>query len=474
MANINFAGVVYFIFLAFLGYSLILLLYYFFLAAVGFYEGGRRAKESEEEDYPMFYFSTFSLPVSIIVPARNEEEWIRDCVLSILNLNYPEFELIIVNDGSTDRTMDVLNGILDLKPMDIPYVKHYQDGKVKEILKSGKYSNVTVVNKFAGTKKAGAANAGLNLAKYRYVCVIDADTVMEQSALLKVMAHVQKDPDRIIGIGSYFGLSNGLKIKDGKIMDRSFPFRPIIAYQNLEYIRSFIGNRIAWSRFNAMPIIAGGFGVWRRDIVYELGGYSVDFTCEDIELTFRAHDYIVKNKDKNYRILMLPYYVSWTEGPSNIKSLISQRSRWQRVTNETVWHYIYMFLNPKYGFLGFITFPYYLLYEVIGVFFELISIGLVAAGWAFGVLDIKAFVAFLAFMVFSQISISLLTLLAFLRSQRLLRLGYVSYLVFLSCFEFLFYRWIISIAKVAGTYSYFRKRKTFDQYVREKRLKGAV
>jgi len=472
MPNIPLTRITYVIFLFFLGYFLTLTLYYFLLVVIGLREGSRRSWESEEEDYPLSYFSTLSLPVSIIIPARNEEEWIRDSLLSALNLNYPKFEIIIVDDGSTDKTLAILDKMLKLRPSDIPYIRHYKDGQVREILKSDTYPNVTVIAKFAGVKKAGAVNAGLNLVKNDYVCVMDADTVIEPDALLKVMAHVERDPDSVIGISSYFGLSNGLKIKDGRVVERSFPRNPIIAYQHIEYIRSFFGNRIGWARFNAVPVIPGGFGVWRKDVLYELGGFSVDFTCEDIELTFRAQDYIAKNKGKGYKLLMLPYPVTWTEGPSNIPSLISQRERWQRVTNETVWKYKYMLLNPKFGGFGFIAVPYYLVYEVLGVFVEILSVIMVITGYLAKVLDVRTMLAFLALMLLSQAFISLLSILIFIRSQKLFRMKYIAYLIMLSFLEFFWYRWIISIAKLLGMYSFALKVTSFDQYTRVKRNKA--
>lgn len=471
--TIAISNIVYIAFLASLGYFLALMVYYVFLVIVGSLEEDKRTYQSEREDYSLPYFSTFRLPVSFILPAHNEEEWILDSLKSLLNLNYPEYEIIVVNDGSTDKTFEILNDLLKLKGLDTVYIRHYRDGKVREVMRSETYPNVTVIDKAAGLKKAGAVNAGLNLAKYNHICVIDADTILERDSLLRVMTHVEKDPDRIIGIGSYFGLVNGFKIKDGVIVRRSFSYNPVVAYQNIEYIRSFIGNRLAWSRYNAMPNVAGGFGVWRKDVLYELGGFSVDFTCEDIELTFRVHDYIVKNKEKAYKIVMLPYYVGWTEGPSNILSLIMQRNRWQRVVNETVWRYKYMIWNPKFGYFAFLVMPYFVLYEVLGVFAEVASVALVALGWAMGVLDVNIFLAFFFFMLLTQGAASLLCLLTFVIGQRLFRMRYVVYLVALTVVEFFWYRWIISIAKLLGTYDFLMKRRSFDQYARQKRQGAA-
>ena len=456
-------------FLVFFSYFIILTLYYLILALIGMFETRKRVRESDDEKYASLYLSSFTASVSIIIPAHNEEEWIRDCLLSVLNLNYPRFEVIVVDDCSTDATLKILGDMLKLKPINISYPKHYKDGMVRKVLQSEIYPNVTVISKSAaGLKKAGAVNAGLNLAKYEYVCVLDADTIIESDALIKVMAHIEKDPGHIVGAGSYFGMSNGIKVKDGRIIDRSFSYKPILAYQNLEYIRSFIGNRVAWSKFNAMPNVAGGFGIWRKDILYELGGYSTEFTCEDVELTFRVHDYIVR-KGKGEKILMLPYYVGWTEGPSNLRSLISQRERWQRVMNETIWKYKYMILNPKFGPFAFLTLPYFLLYEVLGVFFEIASIAFVVAGWLRGVLDLRAFLSILALMILSQVVISLLCLFSFLRNNLIFSLKYAANLVILSWVELFWYRWIISISKLIGTVNYFRNKKEYGQYAREKR-----
>ncbi len=469
--SIILARITYAMFFVFLGYFLLLSAFYFFLSFVGFFEGRKRSWESEEEDYPLIYLSGIAIPVTIVIPARNEEAWIRDSLLSVLNLNYPKFEVIIVDDGSQDNTFGVVDAMLKLRPIDIPYIKHYKDGLVHAIFKSEKYPHVTVIRKQAGVKKAGSVNSGLNMARNEYICVVDADTVLDPNALLKVMACVEREPGKVVGVGSYFGLANDLKIKDGRVIERNLSFNPIIAYQNLEYIRSFIGNRIGWSKYNAMPVVAGGFSMWRRDILHALGGFSADFTCEDIEFTFRAHAYLAKNKDKDHKIIMLPYAVGWTEGPGNFRSLISQRSRWQRVTDETVAHYKYMIFNPGYGSFAFLTIPYFLFYEVFGVFFEIGSIIFVIAGWALGMLDIRTFFAFILLMVLSQAVISLFSIFSFIRVQRIFRPRYIIYLIVLSFVEFLWYRWIISAAKLLGTYTFFRGVKEHNQYQRVKRVK---
>ncbi|MEK7447914.1 MAG: glycosyltransferase [Planctomycetota bacterium] len=457
---------VYILFVIFFGYFIVLTLYYLVLLIIGLIEGKKRALQDRLENYPILSSSGFTIPVSVILPAHNEEDWILDALKSILNQSYPEFEVIIVNDGSTDKTFSLLDGFLKLKSVDLHYTDHFQSGKIHEVFKSETYSNVTVISKTGGFKKAGAVNAGLNFVRYQYVCVIDADTVLEPDALLKVMAHVQKDPENIVGIGSYFGLVNGFKIKDGQVVERNFTPNMLIAYQNLEYIRTFIGARIAWSKYNAMPCVSGGFGIWRKDILLKLGGYATDFSSEDIELTFRAHDYLVKNKISGYKIMMLPYYIGWTEGPGNIISLLQQRNRWQRVINETISRYKHMILNPRYKTFAFFTLPYYLIYEVLDVFVEIISIVTLLASCLAGLLQVEAFLSFLILISISQTAISLLSIFSFIRHQNLLKMKDVAFLVILSFFELFLYRWIIWIAKLWGTYNYLRGVRVYEQYTR--------
>jgi len=400
------------------------------------------------------------------MPARNEEKYIENSVMAVLKLDYPEFELIISNDGSTDGTLDILYRVLDLQPIDKVYEQNYTDGKVQEVLISMKYPGVTVINKMSGNKKAGALNAALNFVKYKYVCMLDADTILEPDALIKVMVQVEKNPEEIAGVGSYFGLVNGFRIEKGEILKKSFTWNPIVAFQNIEYVRSFIGQRLTWSAFDAIPVISGGFGLWRRDILQKLGGFDINYTCEDMEMTFRMKDHAVRS-GKKYRVISLPYNVAWTEGPSDIRSLILQRNRWQRVVNETVTAYSHMIFNPSFGMFGMFTMPYMAFYEAAGVIFEFFSIAVVFVSWIAGILNFYTFLAYFLLMVTAHVLISLLVLFTFIRDYRVFSVPYVAYMVLLSFFDFFVYRWILFLGRIGGTIDFFRRKKTFDQYKRQ-------
>jgi cellulose synthase/poly-beta-1,6-N-acetylglucosamine synthase-like glycosyltransferase len=458
---------IFWAFIVLLGYFLGLLGNYVAMAFIGFSEGRRRARQHQAEDYSFMEASRFTIPVSIVLPVRNEEKWVAQSLGSILKLDYPEYEVIVVDDESTDRTFDILDELLELEHVNRPYLDRFASGKIRGLHRSKRHPNVTVLQKESGLKKAGAVNAALNLARYKYICVMDGDTILEPDAFLKVMVHIQKNPEKVVGVGSYFGLVNGFKLDNGTILEHRFSLDPVTAYQNLEYVRAFLGGRIAWSKFNAMPCVAGGFGVWRRDVLLELGGFVPDFSSEDLEMTFHAHDYIVRHKKKGYEILMLPYHVGWTEGPATAKSLITQRDRWQRVKNETVARYRHMILNPKHGSFGMITLPYFLLYEVFGVFFEMASIGITLWGLLTGVLHVPLFLGLILFMILAQAGVSLLSMVTLVRGQRVFGPKYVAYFVLLSFLELFWYRWLIGLGKITGTVKYLLGIRSFDQYERE-------
>jgi poly-beta-1,6-N-acetyl-D-glucosamine synthase len=432
-------GQVYFIvFIIFFSYFVLSFAYYLALGLISFIEQRKRFGEDSYEDYSSLVFSIYTLPVSILIPAHNEETWILDSVKSALNLSYPELEIIVIDDGSTDKTLELLNNEFRLEPLDRLPEQLFSCGKIRQAFRSAQHPNLTVVSKDSGFKKAGALNVGLEFARYKYICVLDADTILEPDALLKVMAHAVKDPDNVIGIGSYFGLVNGFKVKDGRIIEHSFSRNPLVVFQNLEYIRSFVFSRPAWSRLNATPVVAGGFAVWRKDIVLEVGGFSTEYTTEDVEFTFRIQDYILENKKRGYKILMLPYLVGWTEGPQDISHFFSQRCLWQKTVNEAVWKYRHIFLNIRHGLFAFFTLPYYVFVETLGAFLEAASIILVLWGWIAGILQVDVFLAVLALIVLANALISLLSVLFISLREREIFRPHVLYAFLIFSFTELF------------------------------------
>ena len=257
---------------------------------VGAIENAVRRHEEGSADYETLGASRFTIPVSVIVAAYNEGPVIEATVSSFLAFDYPEFEVVVVNDGSTDETLERLREAFELAPYEV-FVRHvFPTQPVRGIYRSALHPNLVVVDKENGGK-ADAWNAALNVARYRYVCGVDADTVFDPTALLQVMRFPMSDPARVIGVTSQIATAaEPEKVLAQPPGRRRIDYSLLGVYQHLDFVRAFINNRLAWSQWGFMLCSPGGFQIWRRDVLEEVGGYSTTFTCEDIELTFRIHE----------------------------------------------------------------------------------------------------------------------------------------------------------------------------------------
>ena len=324
-------------------------------------ENRLRAREARLEDFDTLLTSPFTIPVSIIAPAFNEEVGIYGSVRSLLALDYPEYEVIVVNDGSRDGTLTELAKDFDLEVVEAKAKPSLSASAIRGVYRSRSYPRLTVIDKVNGGK-ADALNCGINFARFRYICCVDTDTVYYQTALLKGMRLIVQDPATVVGVTSQVALSR--HPERTAVSDRRIDRHPLIAYQTFDYLRAFVAARLAWSAGNYMLCSVGAFAIWRRDVVLELQGFSRSFTCEDIEFTFRVHRHFRKTGTP-YRVHSLTDPVGVTEGPQSIRSLVSQRARWQRVIAETVWSYRGMLCNPRYGTVGCVGMPYYVTAEVL-------------------------------------------------------------------------------------------------------------
>jgi cellulose synthase/poly-beta-1,6-N-acetylglucosamine synthase-like glycosyltransferase len=435
---------------------------------LGAVENAVRRHEEASTDYGMLGSSRFTIPVSVIVAAYNEERVIESSVTSFLEFDYPEFEVIVVNDGSSDATLERLREGFDLVPYEV-FVRHvFSAQPVRGIYRSALHPNLVVVDKENGGK-ADAWNAALNVAKYRYVCGVDADTVFDKKALLKVMRYPMNDPARVVGVTSQIAtakepekilaLPPGQRRVDGGVLG---------LYQHLDFLRAFLNNRLAWSRFGFMMCSPGGFQIWRRDVLEEVGGYAQDFTCEDIELTFRIHERF-RREGRDYHIACLPDSVGVTEGPDDVHKLVSQRERWQRVINETVVHYRRMWFNPRYGSVGMVGAPFYLLTEVLSPVVELVALGSLAVAVALGLFDLDVFLVVVAAMAFLNAALTAGAILLDDVQSRLYRVRDLVRLLLMSPLDMVLYRPIIAWARFKGSWRYLRGDKAWHKFERNVR-----
>ena len=315
--------------------------------------------------------SMFSKPVSIIVPAYNEEAGIIDSLHSLLSLRYPDTELIVVNDGSTDSTQKKIIDYFKMMPIDKTVRVQIQTKPINQIFQSTVYPHLFLIDKENGGK-ADALNAGINMSKNPYFCSIDGDSILDGNSLLRVMRPIILSDGNVIAAGGNVRIANGLDIHLGSIFGNSLSKNSLVLMQIVEYVRAFLMGRIALSKYNLILIISGAFSVFSKKHVIEVGGYSTNMIGEDMELVVHLHRYI-KDKKLNKRIEFVADPVCWTEAPQSLSELRKQRRRWHQGLIENLWKHKKMTLNPKYGTIGLISLPYFWIVECLGPIVELIG-----------------------------------------------------------------------------------------------------
>lgn len=313
--------------------------------------------------------SHYTKPISILVPAYNEEQTIVDSVHSFVQLDYPEFEVIVVNDGSTDQTMDKLIQFFDLYPVELDSDMKIETTPIRQAYKSHTYSDLILLDKENGGK-ADALNAGINVSVYPLFCAIDADCIIEKDALLRIVSPFLKH-EETIAVGGMVRIANGSDIKDGQIVKTNVPQKMIERFQVIEYFRAFLTSRIGWQRYNALMIISGAFGLFKKSAVLDVGGFERTIG-EDMELILRLHEKF-RQTGEPYHIGFASDAVCWTQAPDSFKGLESQRIRWHRGLFDSLNRHRKMISNPKYGSVGLASMPYFFLVELLGPVIEMVG-----------------------------------------------------------------------------------------------------
>ncbi len=372
------------------------------LLVIGFYSillilSGIQLRKSylldQQENYRDILSASNSKPLSILVPAYNEATGIIPSVRSLLNSMYAQFEVIVINDGSIDETLDQLIRQFNLVEVKRVYKKEIETMLVRGIYQSLEHPNLIVVDKENGGK-SDALNAGINIARYPYICSLDGDCVLERDAFLKVMKPIIDTDGQVIATGGSVRIANGCVIENGEIKEIKVSNRSLVVMQVIEYLRAFLIGRIGLSRFNLLLIVSGAFGVFSKQWVVKAGGYRTDTVGEDMELVVRLHR-LIKEEKSNNEIRYIPDPVCWTEAPETLKILRRQRNRWQRGLFESLWAHRTMLFNPKYGRIGLIAMPYFFIIELLSPVMELFGYVLVVL--AFFLNDINVPFALLLF-----------------------------------------------------------------------------
>jgi len=337
-----------------------------------------------------------SPPITVIAPAHNEETSIRVAVRNLLELDYPQLEVIVVNDGSEDRTFEELREEFHLRSVRSIYVPQVKSAPVRGLYRSDVDLRLVVVDKEAGGSKADAVNAGLNAATSPYVCVVDSDSLLERDALLRIMVPILADPKRVVAVGGIIRVLNGSVLAGGQLKQVRLPHKGIEVIQVIEYLRAFLIGREAWAQGNMLTIISGAFGLFRTDLVRAVGGYRSRAIGEDFDLVARLHRHLLE-KQADYEIRFVPDPMCWTEVPSDLKSLGRQRARWQKGLLDALWPNRDMLFRPRYGRIGCFALPYLWLFELLAPVVEIVGITTIILAAVLGVLSHEFFEQFLLF-----------------------------------------------------------------------------
>lgn len=355
-------------------YALIVMVSYVILAFLSAIEMKAYLRKNSYVDYRQILVSPNAPSVSILAPAYNEEATIVENVRSLLSLHYSNFEVIIINDGSKDKSLQTLIEYYELELVNFALNEQIKTKPLRGVYKSKNkaYSKLTVVDKENGGK-ADALNIGINVSSKDLILCIDVDCIVEQDAILRMVKPFMDEGKRVIATGGVVRIANSCEVRDGRLIKVHMPENLVARFQVLEYIRAFLMGRMAWSRLNGLLLISGAMGIFDKDIVIKAGGYNHNTVGEDMELIVRMRRYMHEN-DMRYKVVYVPDPLCWTESPSDLNILSRQRNRWTRGTMETLWMHRELFFNPRYGILGLLSYPYWFFFEWLAPILEFLGL----------------------------------------------------------------------------------------------------
>ena len=406
--------------------------------------------------------SPYAPGISIIAPAFNEETTIITNVQSLLTIDYPTFEVVIVNDGSTDKTLELLINEFDLVETPYAYIEKVQCQPFKGLLKSTNplYKQLTVVNKVNGGTKADASNAGINVSEYDYFVCTDVDCILSRDSLLKMIQPVLNSSVQVIAVGATMRMANSCEVNEEGIITRVRPPRGIIPrFQELEYLRSYLISKMGWSTIGLMPNVSGGIGLFDKSVVIEAGGYDSLSHAEDMDMLIRMITYM-KNYNKPYKISHVPVTTCWTEGPPNLFVLNKQRTRWGRGLLQFFIVHRRLLFNRHYGKVGLVMLPYLLIFELLAPLVEFSGIAITVYFLFTNKINFETAYVLLSFIFLFFVLISAITVVYDLMMNKLYN-RYREYVKLFSCalIEIFIYHPFIIFFNVKGYIDFLFKQR---------------
>jgi len=375
----------------FLCYFIVLMLYYLILDVLSL-SGLRDYMDRESIDDLPAWFSGLEPPISLLVPAYNESTTIAAAIRSLLQLDYPEYEIVVINDGSSDDTLEVMAAEFDLVRSSEAWPIRVKTKPVRGVYLSRKYKNLRVVDKENG-KKADAMNAGINHSVFPLFCAVDADSILQRDSLKRVAQPFMEDP-LCVAAGGTVRIANGCKIQDGFLVRVGLPTGILPLMQIVEYLRAFLFWRMGWDPVNGLLLISGAFGLFKRSAVIAVGGYRHDTIGEDMELIVRMHRKLREARTP-FRIRFVPDPICWTEAPEDTRILRKQRIRWQRGLCESLTMNWRLLFSRRGGVAGWLAFPFMVLFEGVEPAVELIGLGFMVGAGVTHLISVSSMLAFL-------------------------------------------------------------------------------
>ncbi len=426
----------------------------------------RRTRREERRANASWMIGADSIPgISLLVPAYNEERTVVENIRSLLTLRYPRYEIIVVNDGSKDGTARAVIEAFGLRPTPLRRPHPAPCKPIRGIHRHPDYPNLLFIDKENGGK-SDALNAAMNYARHPLVCGVDADSLLDHQSLLKAARPFVEQPRTLVAVGGTIRIANGCSVRGGAVVAEGAPRTLLPLFQVIEYLRAFLIARLAFSRLDSVAIISGAFGVFRRDALLAVGGYTHGTVGEDMELVVKLHRHFRERREP-YRILFIPDPVCWTEAPETLAVLRRQRTRWQRGLCEVLWRHRDMAFSPRFGRIGLFGLPLFVWFDVVGPILDLGGLVVLPILWAVGLLDPALLFAFLAVFVGCGIALSMMALvLAELTLFRTTRKRDMLLFAFAAVAENLGYRQINLLWRIEGIWHHLRGRKGWGEMTR--------
>lgn len=448
-----------------LSYFVVLNIGYFLTGLFAFRSLRRYVRRLRTLDLEDLLGSAGMPPITLVAPAFNEEPTCVESVRSLLTLKYGDFEILFVNDGSKDQTLARMTEDFELEPTFRLPTGNITTKPVRGIYRSKSHPKLWVLDKENGGK-ADTLNAGLNYCRTPLFCGMDADSLLEREALTRIVRPFVEDA-RTVAAGGIIRIVNGCSVSEGTVTNVQLPKELVPRLQVLEYLRAFLAGRMGWHELEATLIISGAFGVFRRDVVVEVGGYSHDTVGEDMELVVRLHRHLLEKKIP-YTIGFVPDPVAWTECPANLKILGRQRDRWQRGLIETLWRHRVMLLNPRYGRVGMIAYPYFVFLEMLAPVVETFGYFTFVVAWYLGRVSPAFATAFLGISIGLGLGLSFTAVaLEEVGFRRYPKRADLYRLIWLAVVENFGYRQMTTWWRLRGTFNVLRKTKSWGRMERQ-------